>query len=290
MNNKRIIVITAILLLTIGLIVVSILFVQKSKENEEMTALFELEKEEMENEYSGFASQYEELQIQINNDSLRVQLEREKQKTLRLWEELRQVKSTNAAEITRLKKELKTVRTVMRSYIVQIDSLNQLNEALTTENKKIKTQYRQAAQQISTLSEEKETLNKKVALAAQLDASNIRLELRNKRGRETDRLKRATRLAISFSIAKNPTAPTGERCIYARIMKPSGDLLTKGNDTFAYEDKQLTYSIRKYLEYTGETAEMTMYWDVEEFLGPGLYQVFLFSDGNMIGSEEFTLK
>ncbi|MBQ8361304.1 MAG: hypothetical protein IJX44_05065 [Bacteroidaceae bacterium] len=289
MNNKRILVIALITLLAVGLGVVSVLLVRKSNENKEMAALFEIEKEEMENEYTHFANQYEELRVKINNDSLQVKLELEQQKTQRLLEELRQTKSTNAAEIARLKKELKTVRAVMRSYILQIDSLNQLNQALASENKKVKAQYRQAAEQISTLSEEKESLNQKVALAAQLDATNIRLVMKNKRGKETEKLKRATKLTISFTIAKNPTAETGERSIYVRIAKPNGDILSKGDYTFEYENRQLQYSIRKYIEYTGEEQEVTVYWDVEEFLGEGTYQVWLFSAGTMIGSQSFPL-
>ena len=290
MNSKRTLIIVLIALLALALVTVSYFLVQKNNENEEMAALFELEKEEMENEYSTFANQYEELQIKINNDSLQIKLEREKLKTQRLLEELRQTKSTNAAEIARLKKELRTVRAVMRSYIIQIDSLNQLNEALTSENKKVKAQYRAATQQLNNLAEEKEALNQKVELAAQLDATNIRLEMKNKRGKETEKLKRATKLAISFTIVKNPTATTGERDIYVRIMKPNGDILTKGNYTFAYENRQLQYSIRKYIEYTGEEQNVTVYWDIEEFLGAGTYQVFLFSEGKLIGSQEFALK
>lgn len=290
MNSKRTLIIVLIALLALALATVSYFLVQKNNENKEMAALFELEKEEMENEYFTFANQYEELQIKINNDSLQIKLEREKLKTQRLLEELRQTKSTNAAEIARLKKELRTVRAVMRSYIIQIDSLNQLNEALTTENKKVKAQYRAATQQLNNLAEEKEALNQKVELAAQLDATNIRLEMKNKRGKETEKLKRATKLLINFTIAKNPTATTGERDIYVRIMKPNGDILTKGNYTFAYENRQLQYSIRKYIEYTGEEQNVTVYWDIEEFLGAGTYQVFLFSEGKLIGSQEFALK
>lgn len=290
MNSKRTLIIVLIALLALALVTVSYFLVQKNNENKEMAALFELEKEEMENEYSTFANQYEELQIKINNDSLQIKLEREKLKTQRLLEELRQTKSTNAAEIARLKKELRTVRAVMRSYIIQIDSLNQLNEALTSENKKVKAQYRAATQQLNNLAEEKEALNQKVELAAQLDATNIRLEMKNKRGKETEKLKRATKLLINFTIAKNPTATTGERDIYVRIMKPNGDILTKGNYTFAYENRQLQYSIRKYIEYTGEEQNVTVYWDIEEFLGAGTYQVFLFSEGKLIGSQEFALK
>ena len=290
MTYKRITIIAVIALLVAGLTVVSYLLMEKNKENQEMVQLFELEKEEMENEYSTFANQYEELQIQINNDSLQIKLERERQKTQRLLEELRQTKSTNAAEIARLKKELRTVREVMRSYVIQIDSLNQLNEALATENKKVRAQYHEATQKMTKLSEEKEVLNQKVALAAQLDATNILLEMKNKRGKETDDLKRATKFIIHFDIVKNATARTGDRDIYVRIMKPNGDILSKGDPTFEYENRQLKYSIKKYVEYTGEAQNITVYWDIEEFLSPGTYSIFLFSDGSMIGSEEFNLE
>lgn len=290
MKNKKTIVIIVIALLTLGLGFVSFLFIEKNQENKDMAALFELEKEEMENEYTHFATQYDELQIQINNDSLRIKLENEKLKTQRLLEELRQVKSTNAAEITRLKKELRTVRAVLRSYVLQIDSLNQLNKVLVNENKKVKAQYREAARQIDNLSEEKETLNQKVTLAAQLDATNIQLQPKNKRGKKAQKIKDAKSLAITFTIAKNITATTGEKVLYIRIVKPNNDILTKNeNNTFEYENRQLTYSIRKYIEYTGEEQEVSVFWNVEEFLNTGTYSIYIFSDGVMIGSQSFEI-
>ncbi len=291
MNNKKGLIISALVVLVAGLGVVTYLLLQTKKENQEMAQLFEIEKEEMENEYSMFANQYDELQIQINNDSLFEKLQSEKLKTQRLLEELRQVKSTNAAEIARLKKELKTVRAVMKSYIVQIDSLNRINEALTSENKEVKQKYTEATRQISNLSEEKKNLNAKVTLAAQLDATNITVSSRNKRGKETKKIKNVTKLAISFTVVKNITAITGERILYIRITKPGNEVLTKNSgNTFAYENQNLEYSIKKYIEYTGEEQEVTVYWDVEEFLQAGTYNVYIFADGNMIGSQSFTLE
>ncbi len=126
----------------------------------------------------------------INNDSLREKLESEKLKTQRLLEELRQVKTSNAAEIMRLKKELKTVRAVLRTYVIQIDSLNKLNQALAEENQEVKQKYTQATRQINNLSQEKKkNLNEKVTLAAQLDATGISVEPRNKRGKTAKKVK-----------------------------------------------------------------------------------------------------
>lgn len=87
---------------------------------------FQLDKEDLENEYSRFVQEYDELKFKVTNDSLGVLLEQEQLKTQRLLEELRTVKSSNATEIRRLKKELATLRKVMVGYINQIDSLNKL--------------------------------------------------------------------------------------------------------------------------------------------------------------------
>ena len=288
-KSKNLIIIIVLLIIIIG--GVSFFAFRQVQENKEMTELFAIEKEEMENEYTTFATQYDELQVQINNDSLRQKLESEKLKTQRLLEELRQVKTSNAAEIMRLKKELKTVRAVLRSYVIQIDSLNKLNEALTTENKEVKKKYSEATRQINTLAQEKKNLNEKVTLAAQLDATNIVVEPKNKRGKVINKVKNVKKIAVSFTLVKNITAKTGERTLYIRIAKPDNEVLSKNeSDTFAYENRQLAYSIKKYIEYTGEEQNVTVYWDVEEYLPAGTYNVYIFADGTMIGQQSFSMK
>ena len=288
-KNKIQIIIIVLLIAIIG--GVSFFAFNQVKENQEMTELFAIEKEEMENEYTTFATQYDELQVQINNDSLREKLATEQLRTQRLLEELRQVKSTNAAEITRLKKELKTVRAVLRSYVVQIDSLNRINEALTTENKEVKKKYSEATRQINTLAQEKKSLNEKVTLAAQLDATNINIVTKNKKGKATDKVKNVKKIAVGFTIVKNITAKTGERTLYVRIAKPDNEVLCKSaSDTFTYENRELAYSIKKYIEYSGEEQTVTVYWDVEEYLPAGTYKVYIFADGTMIGQQSFSMK
>ena len=288
-KNKIQIIIIVLLIAIIG--GVSFFALHQVEQNKEMTELFAIEKEEMENEYTTFANQYDELQVQINNDSLREKLANEQLRTQRLLEELRQVKSSNAAEIMRLKKELKTVRAVLRSYVIQIDSLNRLNEALTTENKEVKKKYSEATRQINTLAEEKKNLNEKVTLAAQLDATNITVETKNKRGKSTNKVKNVKKIAVGFTIVKNITAKTGERTLYVRIAKPDNEVLSKSaSDTFTYENRELAYSIKKYIEYTGEEQTVTVYWDVEEYLPAGTYKVYIFADGTMIGQQSFSMK
>ena len=262
----------------------------KGREIEEMTQLFEIEKEEMENEYSGFAVQYDEMKVHISNDSLIRQLDREKQRTQQLLEELRQTKATNAAEITRLKKELTTVRAVMRTYVMQIDSLDQINKQLAKENTRVRQQYQAQAKVVEQLTVDKQIAEEKVALASQLDAAAIKVTPRNKRGKEEKKVKNVTQFMVNFTIVKNITVKTGEKTVYLRITKPDGEVVGKNDgNTFPYENVALEYSEKKYIEYTGEQQEVTMYLDVEEYLSAGTYTAYLFVDGVMIGEESVTL-
>ena len=274
-----------------GIAVFYMLSWQKSQQNiEEMTQLFEIEKEEMENEYSGFAVQYDEMKVHLSNDSLIRQLDREKQRTQQLLEELRQTKATNAAEITRLKKELTTVRTVMRTYVRQIDSLDQINKRLAKENTRVRQQYQEQTKVVQQLTVDKEKAEEKVALASQLDAAAITVTPHNKRGKEEHKVKNVTQFVVNFTIVKNITVKTGEKIVYLRITKPDGEPLVKdASNTFKYENVNLEYSAKKYIEYTGEQQEVTMYWDVEEYLSAGTYNAYLFVDGVMIGEQSVTL-
>ena len=288
--SKKSLLIAAVAILVIAIIGITYLLFTEKKANRELVQEFQLDKEDLENEYSRFVQEYDELKFKVTNDSLGVLLEQEQLKTQRLLEELRTVKSSNATEIRRLKKELATLRKVMVGYINQIDSLNKLAAQQKQVIAEVTQKYNQASQQISNLSEEKKNLDKKVTLAAQLDATNIRIEPRNKRGKVAKKVKDVVKLAISFTIVKNITAENGERTIYIRITKPDNDVLTKSaSNTFPYENRTLVYSIKKYIEYNGEEQNVNVFWDVEEFLYAGNYRVDIFEGGNLIGSQTFTL-
>ena len=287
--NKKVLaaLVVLILLLVGGVVYLALNLNEQQKANEEMKELAALDKMEMENEYEQFTRQYTEMMTQINNDSIVAQLTQEQMRTQQLLEELRKVKSDNAREITRLKKELATVRAVLRSYVLQIDSLNRLNENLTAENENLKAEKREANRQIEGLNQEKESLSEKVAIAAQLDAINIAMNLKNKRGRKAKYMKDAKNIDVSFTVTKNVTATNGVRTFYVRITSPTGETVGKSG-TFTYEDRSIDYSMRKDVEYSGEELNVITYLDINQFLGGGNYVVSIFADGNMIGTSTFT--
>lgn len=284
-KNVFIPLVVVIVLLLCGVGYLAFSLSEQRSANEEMQELAALDKKEMENEYEQFALQYSEMKTKINNDSIIAQLTQEQMRTQELLEELKRVKSTDAREIARLKKELATVRKVLRSYVMQIDSLNRLNEHLTQENSRIKAQNDEANRQIAGLSSEKASLSEKVAIAAQLDATGISMSMQKKNGKAAKKVKDAKTIVVNFTIARNVTATNGMRTLYVRIQTPNGDVLNGGS--FNYENRTMAYSMKKSVEYTGEAVGVTTYWNVGEFLSAGTYVVSIFADGNMIGSRSF---
>lgn len=290
-NRTKVIIVslTAALVLLFGIGTYLWVALQDSEErNEELKqveAYVALEKEEMLNDLQMARQQYDELKINIDNDSLLFKLEQEQRRTQELLEELERTKATDAAEIRRLKNELATLRGVLESYIIQIDSLHRENSQLRTRNDELVAANRRVEIERNNLAEEREVLEERVTLASQLDATNVRMVLLKRSGSETEKLRRAKQIKVSFTISKNITAATGEKTVYVRIMNPDQEPLAKNlSDTFLYEDREIGYSMKRNFEFTGEEQALELYWDIEETLQKGNYTVSIFVDGNMIGS------
>lgn len=289
--NKMSMLILAVIILILVIAGAAYYIFHQQQQMEEMTQSFDLEKEMMADDLNELSLQYEGYKFSVSNDSLVALLTTEQAKVQRLMEELRTVKSTNAKEIARLKKELATLRKIMRNYVIQIDSLNRANEQLKVEKNEAVKKYRQASTTAASLKREKEKLTERVTLASKLDATSISVTPVNSRGKLAKRIKKMEQFVINFKIAKNVTAPVGEKVVYVRIMKPDDDILVKSRgDVFTFEGKDINYSIKKMIEYEGEEVPVTMYWNLEEFLSPGTYRVDIFADGNLIGQRSFTLE
>lgn len=288
--NKLTLLIMAVIVLVLLMGGAAYYIYHQKQQMNDLVESFDLEKETLEDEYNELSLQYEGYKFSVGNDSLVALLSTEQAKVQRLLEELRTVKATNAKEISRLKKELATLRKIMRNYVIQIDSLNRINDQLKEENKQVVKKYQQASSTAATLKKEKEKLTERVTLASRLDATDISVTPANARGKLMKKIKRMQQFIVSFKIAKNITAPVGEKMVYVRIMKPDDDILVKSRaDVFTFEGKEINYSMKKLIEYEGEEVPVTMYWNIEEFLSPGTYRVDIFSDGNLIGQKKFTL-
>lgn len=251
----------------------------------------EFEKQQLQDEYEQLAIQFDGYSnMELENDSLSALLSVEQQRVRDLLEELRITKATDAKRINELKKELATVREIMKGYVAQIDSLDRQNKILTAENIQVRQQYNQVSQKAQDLEQERAQLTEVVSRAAMLEVSNFSCIGLSRRGNARKHLKNMDKIEFKFSVMKNVTAKPGYKTLYLQIIQPNGEVLTKSPDnTFQYENKQIPYSIEHEFEFQGEQYDDALYWEIEEVLEPGAYNADFFIDGNLCGSFPFTL-
>lgn len=262
---------------------------EKEREIEQLRQLAELDRREMENQYAEFAVQYAELKKTVQNDSLAALLDMEQKRAEKLLKELKNVKANSSAEILRLKKELATVRAVLKDYIRQVDSLQRLNIALASERDEALAEAARTRQENTAISEVRAKLEEKVEIAAQLNATGVTITPLKKNGKPAKKAKDIKTFSIDFTVTRNVTATTGNRMVYVRLMKPNNQLANPTGQ-FAYEDRNIDYSAAKAIEYDGSEVQLQVYVPIQEYLSPGLYHAYVFIDGQMIGSGSIELK
>ncbi len=289
-NNSTILwIILAMLLAALG--VLGYLYWNQHTELNELVEQMTIEKEELQEEYEDLAIQFDGYRnMDIRNDSLQDLLSREQQRVQDLLEELRQTKASNARRIAELKKELATVRAVMKDYVRQIDSLNATNKRLTAENIQVRQENQQVKEQNSQLSTLNSQLSETVTRAAMLEMTSCSVTTLNKRDKKTRIKGQIRKLQFDFVIAKNITCAPGMKNLYARITEPDGDLLGEDNNLlFPFENQEINYTLVQQIEYSGENYNGTCYWPIDD-IEAGFYTIDFFCDGNLIGSFPFQLK
>lgn len=283
-----------IALLVIVLIGLGILYIQQNQKTQKKIAELNqvnTEKETLTFQYQDLLEDYEGLET--SNDSISAQLNVEKERIKGLMDQLRTTKAENRYQINKYKKELKTLRDIMKGFIHQIDSLNTLNIQLTEENIQIKKQYHTAKKENKQLSEKFEQASEKVAKASVIKAIHVGMQSFNTKGKETNRARKTKRFAINFSLDENVIAPKGVKNIYVRITDPDDHILIEGNQpVFSYEGEEIAYSAVRQIEYNGEETPATVYFELEDegSVDEGTFKVDIFCDGSMIGTSTTTLK
>lgn len=262
---------------------------QKERELEELRQLAELDKREMENQYAEFALQYAELKKTVKNDSLANLLDKEQKRAEELLKELKNVKASSSAEILRLKKELETVRSVLRDYIRQVDSLQRLNVALAYERDEALAEAARTRKKNDEINSQREALQEKVEIAAQLNATEVVIVPLKKNGKLAKRCDDIKTFAIDFSLERNVTAQTGVRTVYIQLAKPNGEIVN-ASGKFTYENKQLDYSATKVVEYDGSAQNIKVFVPVLEILKPGVFTTYIFVDGQHVGTGTYEIK
>lgn len=243
------------------------------------------QRDSLETEFRNLYEEYEYLKT--DNDSLNHRLEKEQK---RIDQVIREMRSSNAKAIKQYKNELATLRQIMRGYVVQLDSLNQLNQNLTAENRRIKTDYRKSQERNIELSGEIDSLANKVEIASELKALNIQITGLNRKDRVTDRISKIAKLEVCCELSENSIAPKGSKDVFIRIARPDGEVLALTGEKFLINGNELTFSAKRRVEYQGKKVQICVYWINAGDLAEGKYSVDIFADGKKIGESSIVLR
>ena len=237
---------------------------------------------ELQNDYASLSSDY---------DTINSQLDSSREEVSQLIERIKQTEATNRSKMRQYEKELGTLRSIMRNYIVQIDSLNTLNKKLTADAAAARREAAESKKREQELNKTVESLSGQVAAGAVIKARGIRIEAYNASDKVTDRSSRVVRLLTSLSLVENDLAPKGPVRIYIRVKGPDGILLT--NDTqraFEVNGEPMTCSASREVDYQGKEVEMSIYLNDITGYVKGIYTVEAYTEQTFLGSAELMLR
>ena len=250
------------------------LTVEKNELTEQMIAL--------QNDYATLSSDYDDINLQLDSSRLEVQM---------LIEKITQTEATNRSKIRQYEKELGTLRSIMRNYIVQIDSLNTLNKQLTADAAAARREAAESRRKQQELSKEVENLSGQVAAGSVIKARGIMIEAYNASDKVTDRSSRVVRLLTTLSLVENDLAPKGPVRVYIRVKGPDGILLTNDSQrTFEVNGEPMICSASREVDYQGKEVELSIYLNDITGYVKGIYTVEAYTEQTRLGSAELMLR
>ncbi|RUT77724.1 hypothetical protein [Ancylomarina longa] len=271
------------------LLIVAGMYFMEHRENKRYIGEITTEKLSLENELKLLSQDYDSLQT--SNDTLNVQLKMEQGKISELLERMKVFRNNSYAEINKYKRELGTLKGVLKDYIVQIDSLNTRNKLLFAENSRVKKQISWVKERNEKLQESTDNMKEVISKASALDVMSLTCYPINKKGKEIKKISKTKKLKTSFTLRKNITAATGVKELFVRISRPDEVVLgNPDNGLFEFENIQLVYTAKREVDYEGDQLEVAIFWDNDGSLIPGEYKVDVFVEGNHIGTSQFILK
>ncbi|MEZ5070056.1 MAG: hypothetical protein R2751_03570 [Bacteroidales bacterium] len=279
-----------LLVVVLGVAVYLLLDTRKNLNNvsndlAEKTEFFHQERDSLEGELRNIYYRYDTLET--NNVELQVQMKEQQEKI----DKLIAIQADDAYKIRMYRKEMETLRTVLRSYIVQIDSLNMMNQELMAQNKQLRFTEQKLTTEKEQLERDKSQLEEIKDMATTLQASQINLVLLNKRDKETTRVRTADKLRVDLLLRANAVTSAGEKTVYLRILRPDQVVLGSPDmEMMAFGGEQLPVSASRLVNYENEDLPLSIFWTNDGEIVPGEHVVELYAEGKLIGSSVFVLK
>lgn len=238
------------------------------------------EKEQVQTELKQLIADYEN--IQTSNKELKAKLNAEVQ---RLEAALQDVQKENST-LKSYRNQIWSFKQKKQEFMTMIDSLTNANKTLATQNDSLKMGFEQTQMQ-------NEELSGKVEKAKLIKGVNIFAETFTGKAKPITKAKKVEEIKTCITLVENELAESGEKTIYIRIVEPGGNILVKSKDNLftSTAGEEIAYSMSKKIKYDKAQIQPCLSFKTQiNQLNPGVYDIELFLDGDMIGSTNIILK
>lgn len=254
-----------------------------------LVSQLEGEKAELAREMVALQEDFNSLNTDYEN--INHQLDTSREQVAMLIEKLSKTEATNRAKIRQYEKELGTLRTIMKGYIVQIDSLNTLNKQLTADAAAARREAAESRRENEELTQQVESLSSQVNAGKVLRARAIALNGHYSNGNAGDRHSRVRYMVASLSLVENSLADRGPVRVYVRVKDPEGVLLLNNESVdFTVNGQTLQASASREVDYQGDEVDLSIYVnDIDEYL-KGVYTLEVYTEQALLGRAECMLR
>lgn len=282
---KAAVVVLALLLLG------SIAYIYKlSTDNKETVSALTTEKETLAEELKAKIAEYDVMIA--DNTALKDELQSEQAKMVELLEQVEKSKG-DAAAMAKYKASYFKLKGEMDNLIAENKLLKEENVTLTSSLDSTKVVLDDAKKFNDTLLVQNEGLTKTVEKGSKLAVLNLKVLAVKERSSgkqiETDKAGRADKLKVSFLIAENQIAKTGNREYYVQIIDSKNNILGE-KKTIPAGDKTLTYSFISTVKYENKTVQVNEEVSGKDFAA-GTYFVNVFDkNSELVSKTSFNLR
>ena len=247
------------------------------------------EKEELTQQMISLREDYDTLSSDY--DEINAQLDSSREQVNQLIERLKETEARDRAKIRKYEKELGTLRSIMRNYIVQIDSLNTLNKKLTADAAAARREAEVSKARSEELSQKVEHLSGQVAAGSVIKARGLVIEPYDGSGKVNERSSRVVKMLTSLTLIENDRAPKGPVRVYIRVKDPSGVLLTNASSrNFTCGGEPMMASASREVDYQGSEVDLSIYLNDISSYQKGIYTVEAYTSQTKLGSAEVLLR
>lgn len=226
-----------------------------------------------------------------SNTTLSEELIGERDKIQKLMADIEKSKGDVVA-MSKYKAEAAKLRNNVANLMKQVDVLKKENQMLTTRIDSTNVVLNDARKVNDTLLSQNDNLAKTVERASKLTVLNLQASAAKQKSSgkqvETDKASRADVLKISFMIAENQVAKSGDKLYYVQIIDSKGNVLgDKKTENFG--EKSLTYSFVSTVRYENKTVKVEKDLPVSD-IQEGSYFINIFDKAELVSKTSFTLK